>query len=54
VDNIPAELLKYGGADIIDVMRIICQRIWETKKWPAEWSQSLVIPLPKKRGLTNV
>ena len=26
----------------------ICQKIWETKKWPKMWTQSLVIPLRKK------
>ena len=24
---------------------------WETKKWPKEWTQSLVIPLPQKDHL---
>ena len=51
VDNIPAELLKYGGPELIKTLTSICQRIWETKQWPKDWSQSLIIPLPKKGNL---
>ena len=29
----------------------ICQRIWDSKQWPKEWTQSLIIPLPKKGNL---
>ena len=47
VDNIPSELLKNGG-EATTVLRAICQKIWETKEWPKEWTQSLVIPLTKK------
>ena len=30
---------------------MICQKIFETKEWPKEWTQSLVIPSPKKGNL---
>ena len=46
--NIPAELLKHGGEAVINVLTVLCQKIWETKEWPREWTQSLIIPLPKK------
>ena len=47
-DNIPAELLKYGGKELVALMTSLCQKIWETKTWPDEWTRSLIIPLPKK------
>ena len=50
-DNIPAELLKQGGDELVTTVTSICQKIWETKQWPTEWTQSLIIPLPKKGNL---
>ena len=50
-DNIPAELIKHGGEEVKKIITRICQKIWETKEWPTEWTQSLVIPLPKKGNL---
>ena len=47
-DNIPAELLKYGGKELVALITSLCQKVWETKTWPDEWTRSLVIPLPKK------
>ena len=51
VDNIPSELLKSGGEETVKALTALCQKIWEEKKWPKEWTQSLVIPLPKKGNL---
>jgi hypothetical protein len=51
VDNIPGELLKHGGEQMATILMTLCQKIWEAKKWPTEWTQSLVIPLPKKGNL---
>ena len=50
VHNIPSELLKNGG-ETTTVLIVICQKIWEVRKWPKEWTQSLVIPLPQKGHL---
>ena len=50
VDNIPSELLTNGGEATRAVRTAICQ-ILKTKKWPKEWTHSLVIPLPKKGNL---
>ena len=47
-DNIPAELLKYGGKELVALMTSLCPKILETKTWPDEWTRSLLIPLPKK------
>ena len=35
-DEIPAELLKLGGAKVVDIMHKICTRIWLTGEWPAD------------------
>lgn len=51
VDNVPGELLKHGGPELIKVLTVICQRIWETREWPKDWTQSLIMPLPKKGNL---
>ena len=51
VDNIPGEILKHGGDVSVEALTALCQKIWENKKWPDEWTQSLVIPLPKKGNL---
>ena len=50
-DNIPAELIKHGGDEMTRVLTAICQRIWDSKEWPLEWTRSLIIPLPKKGNL---
>ena len=50
-DNVPAELIRHGGEGVIEAMTALCQKIWLEKKWPKEWTQSLVIPLPKKGNL---
>jgi len=48
VDNVPGELIKYGGNETIKALTTLCQKIWQLKEWPKEWTQSLVIPIPKK------
>ena len=48
VDIIPSELLRNGGEATRTVLTSIFQKILETKKLPKDWSQSLVMPLPKK------
>ena len=51
VDNIPVKLVQAGGEAMIDALRIICSQIWQTGKWPTQWTQSLIITLPKKVNL---
>ena len=51
VDNVPGELLKNGGEKLVTVLTALCQKIMDEKRWPKEWTQSLVIPLPKKGNL---
>ena len=51
VDNIPSELIQGGGEAMIDMLLIICNKIWQTGEWPTPWTQSLIITLPKKGNL---
>ena len=51
VDNIPLELVQAGGEAMIDMLLIICNKIWQTGEWPTPWTQSLIITLPKKGNL---
>ena len=48
VDNIPGELVQAGGEEMINILHKICNQIWKTGEWPKEWTQSLIITLPKK------
>ena len=34
VDNIPSELVQAGGETMIDMLLIICNKIWQTGEWP--------------------
>ena len=36
------------------VLTAICQKILETKEQPKEWTQSLIVPLPKEAASSNV
>ena len=51
VDNIPSELVQAGGEAMIDMLLIICKKIWQTGEWPTPWTQSLMITLPQKGNL---
>ena len=51
VDNIPAELIKNGGESVIELLTKICNKTWQTGEWPTQWTQSLIITLPKKGNL---
>ena len=48
IDNIPGELLKYGGDAIVNVFTEVCQISWSNKEWPKQWTGSLIVPIPKK------
>ena len=47
-DGIPAELLKYGGQPMVDVMHKLMLKIWEDDEIPEEWGKAAVINLYKK------
>ena len=47
-DDIPIELWKHAGEEGIRILTSLCNNIWRTAKWPADWKRSVFIPLPKK------
>ena len=49
MDNIPAELIKNGGEATVDVLHSLCNGILKTGKWPTQWTESILIPIPKKK-----
>ena len=51
VDNIPLELVLAGAEAMIDILLIICNKIWQTGEWPTPSTQSLIITLPKKGNM---
>ena len=53
VDNIPGELVKADGEDVITAVTTICNKIWQTGEWTTLWTQSLVIILSKKGNLQH-
>ncbi|CAF1545793.1 unnamed protein product, partial [Rotaria magnacalcarata] len=48
IDEIPAELFKILGDDVVKILLAICQQIWKTQQWPKDWKRSIYIPIPKK------
>ena len=50
MDNIPSELLQNGG-ETPTILTVIWQKIWEMKEWLKEYTQSLIVALPKKGNL---
>ena len=47
-DNIPAELFKYGGNEIVKHLHTIIKEIWVMKKMPTDWNLSIICPIHKK------
>ena len=57
-DEVTAELLKFGGANLWDVVVRVCREQWlllteaapVAVVWPEEWCIGLVVPLWKRKG----
>jgi len=47
-DEIPSELLKLGGDSLTSALHRIIVKVWQTGKWPEDWTQSTFVPLFKK------
>ena len=48
IDNIPSEIIKNGGSQMVITINLLCQKIWVKKEWPYEWVHYLIIPLKRK------
>lgn len=46
VNTIPSELVEVRGEVMMDILLVICNKIWRTGEWPTPWTHSLVIILP--------
>lgn len=53
VDNIPAELIKYGGKQTMEQLHRLILEIWRTEKMPTEWNTSIICPVYKKGERLN-
>ena len=51
IDNIPSELVKYGGNAVVRILTTLCQKSWSSKIWPSQTTKSLIILIPKKGDL---
>ena len=47
-DNIPAELLKYGGNKIINATHNLITLIWDQEQIPYEWRKNIIFSIHKK------
>jgi hypothetical protein len=47
-DNIPAELIKYGGYILKQIMYNLILSIWNKGQLPMEWLQGVIYPIYKK------
>ena len=52
-DEIPAELIKNADKSGAKVIQHLCNRIWKTKRWPADWKNSTFLTLPKKGDVSE-
>jgi len=48
VDNIPGELIKYGGRTLKQKIYKLIQNIWNTETLPAQWNEGIICPIYKK------
>ena len=47
-DNIPGELFKYGGNELVKQLHTIIKDIWLKEEMPTEWNMSIICPIHKK------
>jgi hypothetical protein len=48
-DGIPAELIKYGGNSINQIMTTLIRKIWETNTVPTDMKKAYIVLIPKKK-----
>ncbi|KAL6418371.1 hypothetical protein ACFW04_012171 [Cataglyphis niger] len=47
-DGIPEEVWKYGGENVKEWIRKICNRVWKGEGWIEEWNEGMIVPILKK------
>jgi len=53
IDQIPAELIKFGGRTIFLESHKLTNSIWNKKELPKEWKESIIVPVYKKGDKTD-
>ena len=48
IDEVAAELLKYGGRDVEEELTRILKDVWRQETMPREWEEGIIVPLHKK------
>jgi hypothetical protein len=48
IDNIPAELFKNAGSELVKQLHTILKEIWVKEKMPTDWNLSIICPTHKK------
>ena len=52
-DEITAEMLQAGGEQLVHEIHELCNKIWKEETIPDEWGKSILVPIPKKRDLSQ-
>jgi hypothetical protein len=52
-DNIPAELIRYGGRTLKKKMHKLMLNIWNNGRLPAQWNEGIICPIYKKGDRLN-
>ena len=53
IDNIAPELLLVDPESVTNTLHPLFEKIWNTESLPTEWSEGLLVKLPKKGDVTN-
>lgn len=52
-DGIPAELIKYGGEYLENIVHRIVTEVWDGESMPCEWNLGIICPIYKKGDALN-
>jgi hypothetical protein len=47
-DSIAAELLKYGGPNLVNALHAVIQQAWTSETLPRSWTEGVFCPVYKK------
>lgn len=47
-DGVSAEMIKLIGEEGVKIVHNICNKVWQSRQWPKDWTNSTFIPIHKK------
>ena len=53
MDDVPAEFLKMLEGEALKRLVELCMEIYNTGKWPEDFTKSIMIPIPKKANAVD-